>query len=60
MKTEVVVFGVVWMNASIEDFVRWQRDIESFEKGEAVMAIQKISNPPKLADFETLTPQRKT
>ena len=55
VKTEVAVFGVVWMNASIEDFVRWQRDIESFEKGDAVMAIQKISNPPKLADFETLT-----
>jgi hypothetical protein len=54
VQTEVAVFGVVWMNARIQDFVQWQNDIERFEHGDAVLAIQKISDPPKLADFESL------
>ena len=53
-KTEVAVFGIVWVDAPLDSFVRWQKDIERFESGDAVQAIKKISNPPKLADFEML------
>ncbi len=53
-KTEVAVFGIVWVEAPIDSFVRWQKDIEHFESGDAVKAIKKISNPPQLSDFDTL------
>jgi hypothetical protein len=54
-ETEVAVFGIVWVEAPIDSFVRWQRDIEHFESGDAVKAIKKISNPPQLSDFDKLT-----
>ncbi len=54
-KTEVAVFGIVWINGPIDTFVRWQKDIERFEAGDAVQAIKKISNPPELSDFDNLT-----
>jgi hypothetical protein len=54
-KTEVAVFGIVWVNAPIESFVSWQKDIERFETGDAVLAIKKISDPPELEDFDRLT-----
>ena len=31
-----------------------QKDIESFETGDAVLGIQKIGRPPQLSDFDTL------
>ncbi len=36
-------------------FVRWQKDIETLESGDAVQAIKKISDPPQLSDFNELT-----
>lgn len=54
-KEEVAVFGIVWIDAPMADFVRWQRDIESFETGEAVEAIRKLSDPPRLSDFDALS-----
>ena len=53
-KTEVAVFGIVWINGSIDTFIKWQKDIERFEAGDAVLAIKKISEPPALSDFDTL------
>lgn len=55
VNNEVAMFGVVWINASPEDFVAKHRDIETFESGDAVQGIQKISQPPVVEDFETLT-----
>jgi hypothetical protein len=55
VKTEVAVFGIVWVDAPLDSFVRWQKDIERFEGGDAVQAIKKISDPPKLEDFDNLT-----
>lgn len=54
-KNEVAVVGVVWIEAPMEDFIERQKDIESFESGDAVLAIHKISRPPRLADFQGLT-----
>jgi hypothetical protein len=53
-KAEVAVFGIVWINGSVTTFTKWQKDIEQFEAGDAVQAIKKISEPPKLSDFETM------
>jgi hypothetical protein len=55
VKTEVAVFGVVWIDAPMDWFVRWQKDIETLESGDAVQAIKKISDPPQLSDFDNLT-----
>jgi hypothetical protein len=55
VKTEVAVFGVVWIDAPMDWFVRWQKDIERLESGDAVQAIKKISDPPQLSDFDDLT-----
>jgi hypothetical protein len=55
VKTEVAVFGIVWVDAPIDSFVRWQKDIENFESGDAVQGIKKTSDPPKLEDFEDMT-----
>lgn len=52
---EVAIFGVVWIDAALEDFVARQKDIENFESGDAVLAIQKIGRPPAIADFAKLT-----
>jgi hypothetical protein len=54
-KNEVAVFGIVWIDAPMSSFVRWQKDIEHFEAGDAVEAIKKVSDPPKLEDFDTLS-----
>ena len=53
VKEEVAVFGIVWIDAPMDDFVRWQRDIERLESGEAVEAVKKLGTPPTLADFDT-------
>ena len=52
--TEVAVIGAVWIEASPEEFVARQKDIENLEKGDQVLAIKKLSVPPKLSDFATL------
>ncbi len=54
VKNEVAIFGAVWVNAIVDDFVKLQLDIESFEKGDAVQGIQKLSDPPVLSDFVDL------
>jgi hypothetical protein len=43
------------VDAPIDYFVSWQRDIERFESGDAVHAIKKISEPPRIEDFDALT-----
>jgi len=54
-ENEVAVGGVVWIEAPVEEFVRRQKDIESFETGDAVLAIQRIHRPPRVEDFAKLT-----
>jgi len=53
--TEVAVFGIVWVEGRIDDFVDRYRDIERLLRGDAVRAIRKLSDPPTLADFAGLT-----
>ena len=52
---EVAIIGVVWADAPIDYFVGWHKDIENFESGESTMAIKKISSPPRIEDFQTLS-----
>jgi hypothetical protein len=54
-ENEIAVVGVVWIDAAPESFVARQKDIEKFETGEGVWAVQKISRPPRLTAFQRMT-----
>lgn len=52
---EVVVLGAIWVRrGSPACFVQQLEDIEHFKTGPLVQKIHKISEPPTLADFQTL------
>ncbi len=50
---EVAVFGVVWIKAPKDLYLDEYRDIEKFE-ADVSLQIREISNPPELADFESM------
>jgi hypothetical protein len=52
---EVAVFGAVWINAPIARYVAAVKDIENFEKGDDFLVTKRISNPPRLEDFDKLS-----
>ena len=52
---EVAVFGAVWIDAPMGAYVDLVEDIESFERGGGFHVTKRISNPPRLADFDRLT-----
>jgi hypothetical protein len=52
---EVAIFGAVWIDALPEVYVRLVSDIEHFERGGAFRTTKRISDPPQLADFASLT-----
>jgi len=45
-KRELAFFGIVHVNGSTDDLVERFRDIETFKKGEAVLKVKKLSDPP--------------
>ena len=52
---EVAIFGAVWVNAPIARYVSAVKDIESFEKGGNFLVTKRISDPPRLEDFDQLS-----
>lgn len=54
-KSELVFFGIIYVNAPPALLVQRFQDIETFKQGEAVSKVKKISSPPSLADFKELT-----
>jgi len=51
---EVAVFGAAWIAASQSAYVRWIKDIEHFENGGGFRITKRISDPPRLEDFDRL------
>ena len=51
---EVAVGGAVHIDAPAARTVEMMRDIERLESGEGFLATRKISDPPRLEDFDTL------
>lgn len=49
---EVAVLGIIWIQAQPQAYVRALTDIESFEQGANFRATKKISDPPRLSDFD--------
>ncbi len=52
---EVAIFGAVWVNAPMARYLAAVKDIESFEKGDNFLVTKRISDPPRLEDFERLS-----
>jgi hypothetical protein len=52
---EVAIFGAVWVNAPMARYLSALKDIESFEKGGNFLVTKRISEPPRLEDFNQLS-----
>ena len=52
---EVAIFGAVWVNAPMARYLSAVKDIESFEKGDNFLVTKRISEPPRLEDFDQLS-----
>ncbi len=53
-KEEVAVFGAIWIASSPARYVDRVKDIENFERGDAFRITKRISDPPRLEDFDAL------
>ncbi len=54
VKDEMALFGIAWIEVPIDFYLKHYEDIESFERGDAIKAIKKLSDPPQLSDFDDL------
>ena len=52
---EVAIFGAVWVNAPVARYLSAVKDIEAFEKGDNFLVTKRISDPPRLEDFDQLS-----
>jgi len=52
---EVAVFGATWIAASMDAYVEQVKDIENFERGGGFKDTTRISDPPRLEDFASMT-----
>jgi hypothetical protein len=52
---EVAIFGAVWVKSTIDRYVAAVKDIEQFEQGGNFLMTKRISSPPRLQDFDSLT-----
>ncbi len=48
---EVSVFGGVWINATMRQYIDAVQDIENFERGRGFRVTKRISSPPAAQDF---------
>src|SRR5690348_8160226 len=49
---DIVVFGAVYIKAAPESYVQLANDFDRLRKLPEYLAIEKISNPPQISDFE--------
>ncbi len=53
--SEVAVFGAAWIKATPQQYVDRVKQIETFEQGGGFKNTTRISDPPRLEDFDKLT-----
>jgi hypothetical protein len=51
---ELAVFGAIWIDAPIRQYIDAVTDIEKFERGGRFKVTRRISTPPRLEDFADL------
>ena len=49
---EIIVFGVVYINAAPESYVKFASDYARLEQTGGFLAIKKLSTPPQMSDFQ--------
>jgi len=54
-KSEVTVFGGIWITATVHGYVERLNDIEDFESGNAVRITKRIGSVPTLKDFAAMS-----
>jgi hypothetical protein len=54
-RTEVAVFGGIWVNAPSSRYVEQLKDIERFERGKSIRVTKRISDSPGADDFAELS-----
>ena len=52
---EVAIFGAVWIDAPTTRYLTAVKDIESLEQGDKFLVTKRISDPPRLDDFDQLS-----
>jgi hypothetical protein len=52
---EVAIFGAIWVDAPMARYLAAVKDIESFERGGSFLVTKRISDPPRLEDFDQLS-----
>ena len=55
VRQELAHIGVVYVDASPDEFVERFRDIERFERGPGIPQIGRFGNPPRIEDLQALT-----
>jgi hypothetical protein len=53
-RKEVAIFGAVWISATPADYIRRVQDIEHLERGGGFRVTKRISDPPRLEDFDAM------
>lgn len=51
---QVTVFGAIWIDATMPEYVAAVRNIETFERGRGFRVTRRISSPPGIGDFADL------
>ena len=51
----VAVIGGIWIDAPAGMYLDWAEGFADFDRGSSVQAVRKLSSPPRLSDFDSLT-----
>jgi hypothetical protein len=51
----VALIGGIWIDAPAAFYLDWADAFADFDRGSSVQAVRKLSNPPRLSDFDGLT-----
>ncbi|MBA3948993.1 MAG: hypothetical protein H0X44_03505 [Acidobacteria bacterium] len=51
----VAVIGGIWIDAPAGMYLDWAKAFADFDRGSSVQAVRKLSSPPKLSDFDSMT-----
>ncbi|MDQ3171763.1 MAG: hypothetical protein M3Q55_16635 [Acidobacteriota bacterium] len=51
----VAVIGGIWVAAPAAFYLEWAESFADFDRGSSVQAVRKLSNPPRLSDFDGMT-----
>jgi hypothetical protein len=50
--SEIAVFGVIYINASPEEYLKAAQNVDALRKSANYLAVRRFSSPPKLSDLE--------